>query len=381
MSPSTVAARKDEKIHLLTEVSQRITSILELDELMVQVVHLIQQTFDYYHVGIGLIEGDEVVYRVGSGVLWDHPDFQFKPARLKVGRDGITGWVAGTGEPHLAPDVKKDPHYVWMQTSQTQSELVVPIKVKGQTIGILDVQSDKLDDFSASDVDIMTALANQTGIAIENARLYEHAKKMAALEERQRLARDLHDSVTQSLYGVTLYAEVAEQLLKSGEVHQAGVNLQELKKMALDALAEMRLLIYELRPSVFEQEGLVAAIQARLDAVEGRVGLQTSFEINGEISLSPQVEEGLYRITQEALNNIIKHAAASKASVTLSQDENRVCLEVIDDGVGFDPSQACEAGCLGVRGMQERARALGAEFEILSQLSRGTHVIVRRAIP
>jgi signal transduction histidine kinase len=201
------------------------------------------------------------------------------------------------------------------------------------------------------------------------------------MQERNRLARDLHDSVTQSLYGVTLYVEVAAQLLKSGELEKTGENLKELKKMALDALAEMRLLIYELRPSVFEEEGLVAAIQTRLDAVEGRVGLETNFVIEGEISLPPQVEEGLYRITQEALNNVLKHSHASSVTLTLAQDEHMIHLEVVDDGVGFDPTKTCEAGCLGLRGMQERAQEMGAELEIVSQAGSGTKIIVRSPIP
>lgn len=381
MHPVDTKAQSSEKIRLLTEVSQRIASILNLDELMVQVVQLIQQTFGYYHVGIGLIEGDQVSYRVGSGVLWDSPDFGFKPARLKVGEEGITGWVAGTGSLLLIPDVSKDPRYIWMQGSQTKSELTVPINIKGSTIGVLDVQSDQLDNFSQSDVEIMTALANQTGIAIENARLYENAKKIAALEERQHLARDLHDSVTQSLYGVTLYAEVVDQLLRTGELEEARNNLKQLKEMSLDALAEMRLLIYELRPSVFEQEGLIPAIQARLDAVEGRLGLKTNLVIEGEISLSSQVEEGLYRITQEALNNILKHANAKTATITLSQDEHNFTLEITDDGIGFDPEERCEAGCMGVRGMQGRAREMGADLEIISRVGDGAKVIVRRRVP
>jgi signal transduction histidine kinase len=223
--------------------------------------------------------------------------------------------------------------------------------------------------------------SQRAGLAIETARLYEREEQIAVMQERNRLARDLHDSVTQSLYGVTLYAEVAAQLLKSGKVKKAGENLEELKGMALDALAEMRLLIYELRPSVFEEEGLVAAIQTRLDAVEGRVGLETNYVIEGDISLPPPVEEGLYRIAQEALNNVLKHSHAKTVTVTLAQDEHKVCLEVADDGVGFDPVQACEAGCLGLHGMQERARELGAEFKIDSQEGSGAKVIVRRSIP
>jgi signal transduction histidine kinase len=125
----------------------------------------------------------------------------------------------------------------------------------------------------------------------------------------------------------------------------------------------------------------VAAIQTRLDAVEGRVGLKTDFALQGDLSLSTQVEDGLYRIVQEALNNVLKHAHARTVSVSLKQQEDQVCLEVTDDGVGFDPTKVCEAGCLGLHSMEERARELGAEFEIISQVGSGTKVIVRRPIP
>src|SRR5512135_3188023 len=126
MQTNQASQNERARFRILTEVSQQITSILAIDELLVQVVRLIQRTFNYYHVGIGLIEGDEVVYRVGAGVLWDDPksNFQFKPNRLKVGSEGLTGWVAHTGELALAPDVTRDPHYVWMEGSLTKSELI-----------------------------------------------------------------------------------------------------------------------------------------------------------------------------------------------------------------------------------------------------------------
>jgi signal transduction histidine kinase len=217
-------------------------------------------------------------------------------------------------------------------------------------------------------------------LLIENTRLSKQSQELAVLEERNRLARDLHDSITQSMYGVTLYAEVATQLLKYGEVEKASTHLQELKAMALDSLAEMRLMIYELRPSVFEQEGLVAAIQARLESVEGRVGLKTNFTIRGEISLTSQLEAGLYRIAQEALNNVLKHAHASHVSITLAQDARSIYMEIVDDGVGFDPFQKTEAGCQGLRNMQERAQELGITFEILSQAGKGTKIILKRLL-
>jgi signal transduction histidine kinase len=235
--------------------------------------------------------------------------------------------------------------------------------------------------FTEEEIRLLSAFAQRAGLAIETARLHEREQQIAVMQERNHLARDLHDSVTQSLYGVSLYAEVALQLIRSGEPEKAAKNVKELKAMSLDALAEMRLLIYELRPSVFEAEGLVAAIQARLDAVEGRVGVETNFVIEGDISLTPQVEQGLYRIVQEALNNVLKHAHARAVTVTLQQQKHMVCLEVADDGVGFDPLAACEAGCMGLNGMQERAQEMGAEFVITSQAGSGAKVIVRRPIP
>jgi nitrate/nitrite-specific signal transduction histidine kinase len=212
--------RRAEQFRLIAEVSHRFTSTLELNEVMQQVVRLIQQSFGYYHVGIGMIEEDEVVYRVGAGILWDDPQFQFKPARLKVGKEGISGWVAATGESLLIPDVSLEPRYVWMQGSQTRSELTVPISAKGNIIGVLDIQSDQRNTFDKNDLELMRSLANQAGVAIENARLYEQAKQVAVLEERQRLARELHDSVTQTLYGMSLYAQAAVGQLALGNLEQ-----------------------------------------------------------------------------------------------------------------------------------------------------------------
>ena len=363
-----------DQFRVISEVGRRLTVILDVDEILHQVVRLVQETFGYYHVGIGLIEGDEVVYRVGAGPLWDGPDFQFKPGRLKVGEEGLTGWVAASGEPVLAPDVSLEPHYVWMEGSETRSELVVPILVKGQVIGVLDAQSTALGDFDETDLAVLQSLANQTGAAIDNARLYEQSQQAAVLEERQRLARELHDSVAQSLYGVTLYAEAAERLLSTGQIDQATDHLQEMQSTAQDALGEMRLLVFELRPPILEKEGLVVALQERLEAVEGRIGLQTEFVSEGEIDLSPEVEQGLYRIAQEALNNILKHARAESVTVSLRQDQHSVVLDIIDDGIGFDPVAGLADSGLGLDGMYERADQMGGQLIIESQPGVGTKV-------
>ena len=182
--------RRSEQFRVLAEVGRRIALVLGVNEVLGQVASLVQQAFGYYHVGIGLIEGDQVVYRVGAGALWDDPEFRFKPQRLKMGREGLSGWVADTGQPLLVPDVSQDPRYVWMQGSKTCSEITVPIRVKEQVIGVLDAQSDRLNAFDESDLAVLEFVANQTGIAIENARLYEEARnrvaQLTALQETSR---------------------------------------------------------------------------------------------------------------------------------------------------------------------------------------------------
>jgi len=204
-------------------------------------------------------------------------------------------------------------------------------------------------------------------------------REKAITEERNRLARELHDSVTQALYGVTLYSEAALGRLASGHAERAAANLTELQHTAHEALAEMRLLVFELRPPVLAEEGLVAALQARLRAVEGRAGLRTEFRTDVEQLLPPDVEEALYRIAVEALNNVLKHAQARNIKVHLRQQESpkgAVTLEVIDDGIGFDPVTALDRGGMGLSAMQERAAALGGRLTVSSKPGSGTRLLV-----
>ena len=371
-----MARHRAEQFRVITEVSQRITSILDINEILNQLVKLVQQTFSYYHIEIGLIEGDEVVYYVGAGELWEKPGFQAHPDRLKVGKDGITGWVAASGKPLIVPDVSKDSRYVQIEGCRTQSELAVPIITNRQVIGVLDVESDHLDDFDETDLEVMLLLANQAGIAIENARLYKNAKKVAALEERQRLARELHDSVTQSLYGITLYSQAAAGHLAMEHYEQVDKYLDEINETSQEALAEMRLLIYQLRPPVLEKEGLLTALQTRLTSVEGRAGLKTHLKADLTARLPFVMEEGLYHIAQEALNNALKHSHARSVNVSLFQNGPVISLEIADDGVGFDVANAYQEGKMGLPDMEEHASELGGRLTVTSEAGKGTKIRV-----
>lgn len=210
-----------------------------------------------------------------------------------------------------------------------------------------------------------------------NQRLTENAETIEALavvEERNRLARELHDSVSQSLYGLVLSAEAARRNLVAGDTTNSAEALDSLGMTARAALAEMRLLIYELRPSEIEAHGLQWALETRLATVERRAGLQTSLDYSVTDDLPMRTEIELERIATEALNNAVRYAGASSVAVSVRQQGDRLELEVRDDGVGFDP--AAVRGGLGIRGMRERAERLGGQISIVSDVTRGTVVQV-----
>ena len=366
-----------EQFRLIAAVGRRFSSLLDIDQVLEQVVRLIQQTFGYYHVAIGLIEGDEVVYRMGAGPLWDDPNFQFKPARLRVGQEGVSGWVAGTGQPLLIPDISREPRYVWMQKSLCQSELVVPVIIKGDVIGVLDVQSDRLNDFDETDLAVIQALGNQAAIAIENARLYEQAQQLAVVEERARLARDLHDAVTQSIYSLTLLAEAGLRMIAQGNLPQIRDNQMRIDDIAQQTLQEMRLLVYELRPAELKELGLAGAVERRLEVVEHRAGIEARLLAPDSLSLPLELEEELYRIAQEALNNALKHARATAIFVDIEQDGSYVILTVRDNGRGFEPVTIGDQSGLGLENMKERAARINADLAISSTPGEGTIIRVK----
>jgi signal transduction histidine kinase len=309
----------------------------------------------------------EVKHRLGSPLAAVEP----------VPVDGsLAGRVMRQGEPVVLNDpapLERAQVYQW--PLGLSALLAVPLHVNGGVIGVLDVVN-KAGGFTGEDVSIMSIFANQAAMAIEHARLQQQAEQLAVLAERQRLARELHDSVTQSLYSVTLYANAAALALAAGKHEVAASYLQELQGIAQEGMRDMRLLIFQLHPPVLETEGLVAALQARLAAVEGRAGLQAEFRVEGERRLPIAVESELYWIAQEALNNVRKHAAAQHVTVYLRFTPATISLEVRDDGVGFDPQAVPAEERGGMRTIAERTTRIGGQLTYTSTLGQGTLVKV-----
>ncbi len=279
------------------------------------------------------------------------------------------------GESNL-PDPEERRMLELMIAQGFRAVLSVPLIVQDKGDGGITLYYRTPRRFSDEEVRLATGIGSQAALAIQNARLRAQAEQSAAFAERNRLARELHDSVTQSLYSVTLYAEASARLLQGGQTAQAADHLRELGTTARDALREMRLLIFELSPPALETGSLADAIQIRLDAVEARGGMPVQFEVEGEEGLSPRVRQELYQIAQEALNNALKHSHAQSVKILLRFGASETVLAISDDGVGFDLEQAQKSGGLGLRGMRERVERIGGVLAVDSAQAGGTRLSV-----
>lgn len=272
--------------------------------------------------------------------------------------------------------------------SSYQSLLTVPLIRQGaadsdnetQTYGGIALHYTDKHQLSEEEMGLAVAFADQATLAIENARLRQRVKHSAVLEERGRLARELHDSVTQSLYSLTLLAEGWRRMAVMGRLQDAAEPLTELGEIAQQSLKEMRLLVHELRPPELAQAGLLGALHERLGAVERRAGVEARLLADDIIDLPAPLEEGLYRIAQEALNNALKHAHATSITVHLRLSEQQhIELDIIDNGQGFDRASISHHGGMGLASMHERAARLGGLLHIDTAPGQGTSIKVRIA--
>jgi two-component system nitrate/nitrite sensor histidine kinase NarX len=292
--------------------------------------------------------------------------------------EGALGEVIRGRRPLAIADVdaRKDPDAL-VETAAgagVRSILLVPIPAEDRVFGVLFLGYHQRRDFPDEEQRLFIALAQRTSLALENARLYEQAQQTALLEERQRLARELHDAVTQTLFSSSLIADVLPRLWERDPA-EGRRRLEELRDLTRGALAEMRTLLYELRPAALTEAPLGDLLRQLAEATIGRARLPVSLAVEGQRPLPPDVQVALYRIAQETLNNVAKHAEAGRADLSLAYRADRVELCVRDDGRGFDPGRV-PPGHLGVGIMRERAAAVGAGLEIESRAGQGTRVTV-----
>ncbi|MFN8484692.1 MAG: tetratricopeptide repeat protein [Anaerolineae bacterium] len=284
-------------------------------------------------------------------------------------------WMSHPADPLLKLDLAADTSLPMVfREPGFQSYLGAQIQLGARVEGVLSCYRVSDRGFGLDEVALGTALAEQIGMMLATQRLRENAQTMAVVEERQRLARDLHDSVTQSLYSLSLFARAGREAAEDGDAQRLKLSLTELERNSLHALREMRLLLYELRPADLQREGFVRAIHLRLDTVERRAGLKVAVQIGGLPDLSSQVEVELYHIIVEALNNVVKHAAAANVTLRLAEHADRVHLLIRDDGQGFDLERT--RGGMGLTNIRERVARLHGELTLVSAPGQGVRLEV-----
>jgi PAS domain S-box-containing protein len=371
------------EIAALLEVSRNVASMLELAPLLSAILTQLKAVLDYTGAGIAILEDGhlKMVEYQGPAVRTEMLD-----RIIPLDRDSGYQQVVQRRRPVIIEDIWANTP--WMSTvradwdraeldviAEAHAWLGVPLIVKEKLIGVLRIDHSQPAHFTEQDARLAMAFGQQAAVAIENVRLYERAQHVARLEERQRLARELHDSVSQALYGMVLGARTAHTLLERNPA-EAQEPLQYVISLAETAFAEMRALIFELRPDSLETEGLIAALTRQADLLRARHGVDVTTELAAEPAITLQAKEALYRILQEAINNITKHAAAHHVAIHLSQVQGAMIQEVVDDGVGFDPTVQ-SPGHMGLRSMQERAEQVGGICRIESEIGKGTRIEVR----
>ncbi len=379
----------------LLEISNAVALSNEQEPLLHRILELLEAVVNYQGATVYQLENDVLKARMHRGPL---PLEEVQKLHLPVERPSLAYELLSTQKPICIPDVRSDTASAAALRQVAgerfdslfgyiRSWLGIPLAVKGVMVGLVTLQRSEPGAFDERETELAQAFAGQLAVALENARLYHQAQGLAAMEERQHLARELHDAVSQTLFSASLAADILPRLWQ--EDRESGLEcLTEVRHLTRGALAEMRALLLELRPLALAQADLTALLHQLAEAASSRTRIPVVVHVDPHCPLPVDVRIALYRIVQEALNNISKHSEARKAAINLrctpldppadSADPIvQVELSVVDDGRGCDTTCLGEGGKgMGMGIMHERAKAVGASFRFASEVGKGTSVII-----
>jgi len=370
-------------VHLtaVNEISRAISSIVTMDELFDKVTRLISELFNQARVSVALRTGNYLtLQRTYDGEL--EANTVPENHRLPIRREHILGRVLLSGEADFIETVETAELYRLKACHEAPTTaLVVPLTIGGKTIGVIVVQSRSWLASQQQDMETLQALASQVAVAMENARLLQKSREMATIQERTRLARDMHDGIAQNLAYLLLQVDRALSMVESGSPKLES-QLENISSVIAQNIEELRRHIFNLRPIGLEGGSVYKVFRQMAGEFTDRFGIQTHFETSGpEIDLRPEVESSLYRILQEALSNIHRHARCTEVWLSLKTSaDGMVVLSIRDNGVGFDPARISRRFFryhgLGLISMQERVRNLGGTLTIDSAPGKGTRILV-----
>lgn len=364
--------RRADEIQTLFTVQQAIAGPLEWEAVLQLIADEARRLTSTRFSAVFLLDGDTLRLSVFSG----GPILGF-PIGYRIPLDkSLCGLALESSSPILIANVQTDPRVGMdmVQVMGMRSLLIVPLLTESRSIGVIMVTDKSPGLLGPDDERVLSMLASGAVIQLENARLFRQAQQVATIEERQRLARELHDAVTQTLFSASLIAEVLPRIWERDP--QEGIRrLAELRQLTRGALAEMRTLLLELRPAALVDTEMTDLLHQLAESITGRARVPVSVEAEHTCPLPPRVKVALYRIAQEALNNIAKHAVAGQATIGLSCTDDEVILSIRDNGRGFDPNDTSPEN-LGLGIMYERAAAIGAALKIESEPGKGTQLTV-----
>lgn len=368
------------ELQTLLETARNMTLTLDLETLLGVILDQLSRVVAYLGATFLIVEGDELVTRAYRGPA---PPQKVLATRYRID-EASSQEILRSRRPVIIADMQNDPIKARSAPAARDNFesalryirgwMAVPLLYQEQVVGLLILHHAEVGAFTAVHAEKAMAFANQAAVAVENARLYNQAQQLSALQERQKLARELHDSVSQALYGIALGARTARTLLDQDPARLPDP-LNYVLALAEGALDEMRALIFELRPESLAEEGLTAALEKQAAALRARKQIAVETVLTAEPDIPLETKHAFYRIAQEALHNIGKHARATRVLLRLQNVDGSLRLEIEDNGRGFDTA-ASFPGHLGLKSMQERAAALGGQAIIDSRPGRGTAIRV-----
>jgi signal transduction histidine kinase len=353
-----------------------ITGDLDLDPVLQRILRTARATAHARYAALGIPDGEGGFARFMTlGISERRADQIGTLPRVH----GVLGALLDEGRPLRLTDIRKHPRFGYYPEHHPimRDFLGAPITYRARVLGNLFLSGSKTGAFTARDQREVETLAAYAGVAIANARLYGQAQELAVLEERNRVARDLHDSVTQSLFSTMYEARAAAITATEPDARAA---LARIETRTAEALQEMRALIHALRPKSLERDGLESSLRDHVEALRRAHGARIDLSISGGRQLPLDHELAVFRIAQEALHNALRHAPGARVSVRLDHLPSGLRMEVSDDGPGFDPQRLPGTiRTLGLATMQERAAGINARILIDSEPGRGT--TIRLTVP
>lgn len=351
---------------------------LDLDALLDDILDQIGEVVPFRSGAIFTVEGEQLTLHARRSPALAP---SAAPVQLDLGRLPLLRAViaAGTTQVLRSADAAGDTlgyiGAVFGQPVSAQSWLVAPLLSQERVIGVLALAHERPAVYGAAEIAQLDPFVSPVALALENERLRLHARRAATLEERARVARELHDAVSQTLFSASLIAQALPDALERAP-ERAAVGAAELRRLTAGALAEMRALLIELRPKALTEMSLGRLVQLLATSLHSRSAIPITVTIGSDCTLAPAIQLACYRIAQEALNNAVKHAAATQVTVGVDCTPDEVLLRVSDDGCGFDPAKAPQGG-LGLSILRERASEIGAQLTVESEPGAGTTIILR----